>query len=139
MKSPGDHGSAAGGWRARPESSSAIFPPWRPSLWGELADPKSPHHPAVHDPEGSSITTTENPSGSWEWCRWGGWFAMVTIGESEAGGAGGLAGYGEGGDRAGHAALAVREQQVPARCRLRDRDRAGEGACCGCSRVADDL
>src|SRR5215469_458005 len=95
--------------------------------------------PAVHDPEGSSIATTENPSGSWEWCRWGGWFAMIVIGESEAGGAGGLAGYGEGGDRAGHAALAVREQQVPARCRLRDRDRAGEGACCGCSRVADDL
>ena len=38
-----DHGSTAGGgWRGRPENSAAIFPPWRPSLWGELGKSESP-------------------------------------------------------------------------------------------------
>jgi len=37
------NGSAAGGGcDARPENSSAIFPPWRPSLWGELGKSESP-------------------------------------------------------------------------------------------------
>src|SRR5215470_5912907 len=41
--------------------------------------------PAVHDPEGSSVTTTENPSGSWQWRWWELASAMILAGGEDAG------------------------------------------------------
>ena len=57
-----DHGSTAGGgWRGRPENSAAIFPPWRPSLWGELGKSESPARSDRYVVVGP--TTTNAPRG----------------------------------------------------------------------------
>src|SRR5215472_11554868 len=68
---PGSPGRT--GWHSGPTPHAGRAEIMGPSpVERVMPNPKTSHHPLLHDPESLSHISWENPSGSWKYLRWGG-------------------------------------------------------------------